>query len=224
MRDLLNTLKILTIVLLIPIVPFLFLGGTFETWLEHWRDSPPDATTTAAVIVGLLATDVLLPIPSSIISTLAGSQLGVAWGTAAVWLGMTLGASIGFVIAKRWGHAVALHFTKEDDLDRLEHLTSLYGSTVLILFRAVPVLAEASVLLVGIHGLAWRRFLPPIALSNLGIALAYAKFGEYADRNQWLPFALGISVALPLLLTIVVRNWLLSTEQRRGQPGADDQT
>ncbi len=215
MRDLLNTLKILTVVLLVPVVPFLFFGGTFETWLEHWRNSPPDATTTAALIVGLLATDILLPIPSSVISTLAGSQLGVPGGTAVVCLGMTLGASLGFSIAKRWGYAIALRFTKEEDLNRLEHLTSLYGSTVLVLFRAVPVLAEASVLLVGIHGLSWRRFLPPIILSNLGIALAYAQFGEYADRNQWLPLALGISVALPLLLVIVVRHWLLVAEKRR---------
>jgi uncharacterized membrane protein YdjX (TVP38/TMEM64 family) len=217
MRDLLNTLKILAIVLLIPIVPFLFFGGTFESWLEQWKNSPPDPTVTAAVIVGLLATDVLLPIPSSIVSTLAGSQLGVAWGTVAVCLGMTLGASIGFFVAKRWGRAVALRFTSEEDLDRLEHLTSLYGATVLVLLRAVPVLAEASVLLVGIHDLSWRRFVPPIVLSNLGIALAYAKFGEYADRNQWLPFALGLSIALPLLATLAVRRWLLAAEERRDE-------
>jgi membrane protein DedA with SNARE-associated domain len=214
MRDLLTTLKILAVVLLVPVVPFLFFGGYFEAWLGHWKSSPPDATTTAMVIVGLLATDILLPIPSSVISTLAGSQLGVVGGTAAVCLGMTLGATLGFALAKRWGRTIALRFAKEEDLDRLEKLTSLYGATVLVLFRAVPVLAEASVLLVGIHKLSWKRFLPPLVFSNLGIALAYAKFGEYADRNQWLPFALGISVALPLLLTMIVRHWLLAAEKR----------
>jgi uncharacterized membrane protein YdjX (TVP38/TMEM64 family) len=210
-RDLLSSLKILTVVLLVPVLPFLFFGGYFEAWAERWRTAPPDATTVAVLIVGLLSTDILLPVPSSIVNTLAGSQLGVAGGTAAAWLGMTLGAVLGFAIAKRWGRTVALWFTGPQDLDRLERLTNTYGSAVLVLLRAVPVLAEASVLLVGIHNLPWRRFLPPIVLSNLGLALAYAAFGQFANRHQWLPPALSVSVALPLLLTLAVRRWLPST-------------
>ncbi len=88
-------------------------------------------------------------------------------------------------------------------------------ASYLVVLRAVPVLAEASVLLVGIHDLSWRRFLPPVVLSNLGIALAYAKFGELAERNGWLPLALGISVALPLLLAVVARRWILAADERR---------
>ena len=86
-----------------------------------------------------------------------------------------------------------------------------------MVLRAVPVLAEASVLLVGIHNLSWRRFLPPVILSNLGIALAYAKFGEFAERNGWLPLALGMSIALPLLLTVVARRRILAIERGREQ-------
>jgi membrane protein DedA with SNARE-associated domain len=134
---------------------------------------------------------------------------------------MTVGAVLGFAIAKRWGRTVALRFSESQDLDRMEQLTRTYGSTVLILFRAVPVLAEASVLLVGIHNLSWRRFLPPILLSNLGLALAYAGFGDLADRNHWLPIALSISVAFPLLLVVVVRRWLLSHSDKDGIPDSN---
>ena len=100
-------------------------------------------------------------------------------------------------------------------MDRLQQLTSAYGPIILVVLRAAPVLAEASVLLVGIHDLPWRRFLPPVVLSNLGIALAYAKFGEFAEQNGWLPLALGVSVALPLLLAVVARRWFLAIEKKR---------
>jgi 3-dehydroquinate synthase len=121
---------------------------------------------------------------------------------------MTLGAVLGFALARRWGRPIALWFSTESDLDRLQRLTSAYGPVVLVLFRAVPVLAEASVLLVGIHQLPWRRFLPVVLLSNLGIAWAYAQFGDYADQHEWLPWAVAVSVALPLALAAAVRWWL----------------
>jgi uncharacterized membrane protein YdjX (TVP38/TMEM64 family) len=215
MRDLLNTLKILALVLLVPVVPFLFFGDVFEAWAAEWQSSPPAPSITAAVVIGLLATDILLPIPSSMVNTVAGSQLGVAGGTAAACLGMTLGAILGFLLARRWGRVVALWFAKAEDLDRLQRLASTYGPMVLVILRAVPVLAEASVLMVGIHKLSWRRFLPPVILSNLGIAFAYAKFGQFAEQNGWLPLALGVSIALPLLLAAVARRWIGAIEERR---------
>ena len=60
----------------------------------------------------------------------------------------------------------------------------------------------------GIHQLAWQRFLPAIVVSNLGIAIAYAAFGDYAERNQWLPLALAISIAVPVVVAGLARRWL----------------
>ena len=79
---------------------------------------------------------------------------------------------------------------------------------MLVLVRGVPVLAEASVLLVGINQISWRRFLPPVMLANFGLALAYSVFGEQADKHQMLPLAMGVAIALPVLLGIVAASWL----------------
>ena len=62
------------IVLLVPILPFLFLGGQLDDWLRGLAENPPQPLATFALIVALLATDILLPIPSSVISTLSGWQ------------------------------------------------------------------------------------------------------------------------------------------------------
>ena len=98
----------------------------------------------------------------------------------------------------------------------MRQLSARYGPLVLVLTRAVPVFAEASVLIVGIHRLSWRRFLPVVLLSNLGIALAYAAFGDLAEQHQWLPLALAVSIAVPVLVAVAARRWIPGDEEPPG--------
>lgn len=208
MKPFVRPMIVMSLVLLVPIVPFLLFGADFEAWVDRWAEQPYSKPATALIIIGLLATDILLPTPSSMISTLGGWQLGIVGGTLASWTGMTLGAVIGFALARRWGTPFALWLSSEEDLERMHGLSQRFGPAVLIVGRGVPVLAEASVLLMGIHQLSWRRFLPAVLLSNLGIAVAYSAFGDFAERNQWLPLALGVSIALPVLLATMVSRFL----------------
>jgi membrane protein DedA with SNARE-associated domain len=90
-------------------------------------------------------------------------------------------------------------------LHRTEGLIERFGPLLLVLGRGVPVLAEATVLLFGMHGLSWRRFLPPVLLANLGLALAYSLFGELAERYHSLPLALAVAIALPVLMVAAFR-------------------
>jgi uncharacterized membrane protein YdjX (TVP38/TMEM64 family) len=167
-------------------------------------------------VCGVLAADLLLPVPSSMVSTLAGSELGVVGGTSASWVGMSAGAVVGFGLARRYGRPLAERLAAADDLARLDRLAARAGPALVVLTRAVPVLAEASVLLLGVNRLAWRRFLPALLASNLGIALAYAAFGEAAGEQEWLPIALGISAAAPLAVTGMARWWLARRQAPKG--------
>lgn len=207
-RELFRTLPLMCVVLLVPTAPFLFFGGQLNDWLRGLAENPPEPVATFALIVGLLATDILLPIPSSLISTLSGWQLGWFWGTLATWLGMNLGAVLGFALARRYGRAFALCFSQGRDLERIRKVSDRYGPLVLVLTRAMPVFAEACILMAGIHQLTWQRFMPAILGSNLGIAIAYAAFGDYAERHQWLPLALAVSVAVPSVVAGLAQRWL----------------
>lgn len=194
--------------LAVPAVPFLLLGKAFEdqlaTWLEHLNSSP----RIAAAIVALLAADVLIPVPSSAVSTYAGAKLGVVGGTAASWVGMTAGALIALSAARWLGRRVTGRLTSADDLARIDRAGARLGSTLVVLTRALPLLAEAAVVWVGLAGVSLRVVLPALALSNLGIALAYALLGRFAHERQLLWPALVASVALPVLATLLARRWL----------------
>jgi len=201
MRGLIRPILLITLILAIPVVPFAVLGPSFESRLESQVRAAASPPAVGLLVVGLLAVDVFLPVPSSVVSTVAGSTLGIAWGTGASWLGMTLGALLAFVLARGLGRPLALRFSGEESWARIDALSSHYGPLVLVLARPVPILAEASVLFFGATRLSWPRFFLPVALSNLGIALVYSALGDLVQ----LPIALAASIALPLVLTVVAR-------------------
>jgi uncharacterized membrane protein YdjX (TVP38/TMEM64 family) len=205
MRVFLKPLSILVVVLLVPILPFLSFGSSLETAIRRSFEREAALPVVAVSVVGLLATDIFLPIPSSFVSTVGGAALGTWAGTVASWLGLTLGAMLGFALARWAGPPLARRFASEEDLSRMQRMTGKSGPLVLVLARAVPVLAEASVLLLGATGLSWRRFLPPVAAANFGVALAYSALGDLARRFEMLPMVLAVSIALPVLAAGLVR-------------------
>lgn len=201
MRGLFRPLVLIVLAMLVPLLPFLAWARHIEDWYKHYEEHPPPKPVTVAIVVGSLATDIFLPIPSSVVSTFAGSQLGTLGATAASFVGMTIGACLGFAVARWWGRPLARWFARDDDLARMEELTEKLGPTVLVVTRAVPILSEAGVLLFGAMKMPWRTFLPPVLLANLGLSLAYAFFGERFP----ILYAMAGAIALPVLAACIVR-------------------
>lgn len=202
----------IALVLAIPIIPFLILGAAWEDRLAQWLEAQLSPGIVAGAVVGLLASDFVLPVPSSVVSTFAGQALGFWGGTAASWCGMTAGAVLAFGLVRWLGRPLAKRLAGDDELARADALAVQWGVFLLVLARPVPVLAESSVLLLGTTRLAWWRFLAAVGLSNLGIAAAFAALG---DRVQ-LPLALAASLALPLAAACLARwAWPDASRSRR---------
>ncbi|MBL9123641.1 MAG: VTT domain-containing protein [Planctomycetaceae bacterium] len=209
MRTLWRPLAFVAFLLAVPVVPFLLFGPSLERTTETWLERTESPALVALSVVGILATDVLLPIPSSFVNTYAGAQLGIPLGAAAAWLGMTLGASGGFLLARWCGQPLVERWIAPDELARIEGASRRFGPSLVVVTRALPVLAEATVLFLGGTGLAWRRYWPAMALANLGLAVVYAAFGYLAREQGMVAIALVASIALPLVAATIAR-WLLA--------------
>lgn len=192
---------LLVLVLAVPIVPFLVLGQSIDRWIDTWLQQNLPPAVVAGATVGLLAVDVLLPVPSSVVSTVAAHRLGFCLATGCSWLGLTLGAVAAFLAARLLGRSIVERLSRPEDLERADRLSGRYGPALLVLARPVPVLAEASLLLLATTNLAWPRFVLPVALSNLGIAMAYSAIGHMLS----LPVAVAASIALPLAAALTAR-------------------
>jgi uncharacterized membrane protein YdjX (TVP38/TMEM64 family) len=192
------------LVLVLPLVLLTFAGESFSSFVEDVKTYPPSAPVLFAAVVGILATDVFLPVPSGPISTLAGSQLGIIAGTVASALGMTMGGLLAFALARRWGRPLALRLSSEQQLLDCQYIADTFGVSLLLITRPLPVLAEAGVLLMGTLQMHWRVFLPVLLVSNLLISATYAVLGHLASKEDWLVIAVCLSVAVPILLAAAI--------------------
>ncbi|MFI4877149.1 MAG: TVP38/TMEM64 family protein [Blastopirellula sp. JB062] len=224
MRTFFKWLFFIGLVLLAPILPLLFWEAEAESLLVRWSERPPSAPLTALLVFTLLAADIVLPVPSSVVNTLAGSQLGTFAAAIVCWAGMTTGATIAFGLARRYGDPIVRRYTKDSDVAGMRKVADRIGPWGIALTRALPILAEAMVLLLGASRLPWRRFLPPTALANLGIAIAYAAFGELAAAHEWILIAAAVSAAAPLLVTWFFRRRWLAVEGPVTAGSSDDRS
>jgi len=192
-------LGVVVIALLIPIIPFLVVGELpGERWLSGVGHN---AWLFGATGGGLLAADVLLPIPSSIVGTLLGARLGLLPGLLWCWSGLFLGNLVGYAAGRlllaRFGTALPT------------------APTALVLFasRAVPVLAEAVTFTAGAGRMAPLPFLTAVAAGDLLYALALT-----ANGAALLPDALlGPGLLVPMGLPVAA--WLgWRCLARRGNP------
>jgi len=154
-RHLVRQLLLITAVLAIPIVPFLVVGERLDVRITGLLSAELSPGTVAITVIGLLASDILLPVPSSVVSTFAGRVLGFWGGAGASWCGMTAGAAIAFWLVRVFGRPLARWLSSEQELARTDVLAARWGVFALVLARPIPVLAEASVLLMGMARLAW---------------------------------------------------------------------
>jgi uncharacterized membrane protein YdjX (TVP38/TMEM64 family) len=175
--------------LLVPIVPFAVLGELpGERWLSAQGD---DALRFGATGAGLLALDVLLPIPSSVLGALLGGRLGFVAGAAWAFSGLFAGQCLGYAL----GRLLPSRLSSE--------LPAAPSVAVVLVSRPVPVLAEAVALAAGATRLPLPRYLIAGGLGNAAYALSMAGSGA-----ALLPEGLaGPGLAPPLLVPVAA--WLL---------------
>ncbi|HET9639000.1 MAG TPA: VTT domain-containing protein [Allosphingosinicella sp.] len=159
----------------------------------------------ALLIIALFAGDVVLPIPSSLVSVAAVALFGWAGGFL-IWIGMTIGCGLGYWLGSRAGRPLAERFIGRGEVARAERIAGDLGPAALVLTRAVPVLAEASTLAAGLAAMPLRRFALATGLANAGIAFVYAAWGAAAAGSSGSFLLLfAAAIAVPAVAWIALR-------------------
>jgi len=199
-------LGVLLAVALAVIVPFLLCGEAVTAWtgrlIEGAEERPFHA---AAFLLLLLASDIVMPVPSSLVSTACGLTLGFAGGTAVSFAGMTVTAAAGYFIG-RFASAPAEQLIGSGEVALLKGFQERYGLMFLLAMRPVPVLAEASVVFSGLSRQPLRRVLAVTAAGNLAVSAVYAAVGTWGRLSDSFLPAFGASVALSGVLMVWARH------------------
>ncbi len=191
------------------LVPFAIWGDRFDevfslSGTQAWITSHGSWAWLAGML--LLMSDLILPVPATLIM----SALGLLYG---VWLGGLLASAGSFLAgmvayaACRWlGRPAALWLAGQQSLQRGECLFSQHGGWLVALSRWMPVLPEAIACLAGLVRMDLRTYTAALACGCVPVGFAFAAIGALGNRNPGL--AMVLSVLLPLLLWWVARRWL----------------
>jgi len=194
------------IILAFILVPFLLFADAIEMWTQHFLESAGERSALVAAVLGtLLAIDILLPVPSSVVSTAAGLFLGFTGGMMTSLVGMTFSCSAGFWLGARFGRPIASRLVGTGELQRLEEISRRVGDWLIVVARPVPVLAEASILFAGMSRMPTHRFMLLTTLSNLGISAVYAGIGALSATLNSFLLAVAASILVPLLAMMIMR-------------------
>lgn len=199
----------------VPAVPWAIWGTRLDRIVADWLDPLPSPPVLAAVEIGVLAADIVLPVPSSVVATLGGAALGIVPGTACAWLGMMVGAAAGWALGRLGSGAVAA--IDPADRRRLDHERRRLGPYLVLLSRPLPLVAEAVALLAGGTRMPLREFLAAAAAGNLAVAAAWTAAGAVGGRGAALPPVLAAALVIPVAVA-----WFAVRRRRQPQPAADD--
>jgi membrane protein DedA with SNARE-associated domain len=197
----------------IPLIPFFALGTRLDHAIATWLDPPPRPAVLAAAEVGILAVDILLPVPSSLVATLGGAQLGIAVGTVCAGLGMTLGAIAGWGLGRIVGRtavarldadaraSLAAHGKHESRRAVEDGFHGVLGPVLVVITRPLPLIAEAAAIMAGAAVMPFRSFLAAAISGNLVIAFAWSVAGALGREGDHLQWMLIWSLIVPVTLT-----------------------
>jgi uncharacterized membrane protein YdjX (TVP38/TMEM64 family) len=162
----------------------------------------------AALGVGLLVADVLLPVPSSLVMIAHGALFGVVGGTLLSLVG-SLGAGLfGFALGRRGGPLLD-RLVPLDERQRANVLLQRWGDLAIVVTRPVPILAETLAILAGTSSMTWGRMTLATFAGSLPAALIYALAGATARRLD------NVALVFGLVLAVTGVFWLVGKRLRR---------
>ncbi len=198
MSPLFRKIVLIIIALLVPIIPFLIIGEIpGEKWLSGTDDNALLFGLTGA---SLLTSDILLPIPSSIVGTLLGARLGIISGWVWTWSGLMIGNVIGFTVGRYLLTSLKAKMSETPT------------QVILFLSRPVPVFAEAAAITAGAAKTGIRRFLIACAAGNAIYAGVLSINGALLLPKSLVGPGLVLPMALPVVTWLI---WRWCTRQRK---------
>lgn len=191
------------------LVTFGLWGDSIDAWMRTAIEkSGENRLLVASIIFVVLASDILLPVPSSLASTLCGVLLGPALGFAVSFVAMMVSAVIGYEIGVRFADS-ARRIIGENDSLCLERLHAKGGRWLLLALRPVPVLAEASALFAGIARQKRRSAYLQLVIGNAAVSGVYVAAGAYFSAVEG-----SASTAFLVCITLTALCMVVSSRYR----------
>jgi uncharacterized membrane protein YdjX (TVP38/TMEM64 family) len=208
---------LVVLLLALIIVPFLIWGAHFDAVfsLEGARTWMLGHGTWAWMAgMALIAADIVLPIPATVVMSALGLIYGWWWGGLAAAAGSMLAGCVAYGLCRGFGRGAARWIAGEEGLKKGEALFSTGGGWIVALSRWTPVLPEAVACLAGIVRMPWRTFVIALACGSVPLGFAFAAIGYLGQASPAL--AIALSAVVPVLLWFTAAKLLKRGKSEKG--------
>ncbi len=175
-----------------------------SAWFDRLQQSPYAAWLIILLVIGLLAGDVLLPVPATVAMIAAGNLLGTWWGGLASFVGLMLSAVIGYSLCRWGGRAITRKLIKNDDALAARAWFDRYGLLALVVARGLPVLSEVATCMAGLTRINPRKFFLYTLIVSAPFAFLHSFAGAYSTATYPWP-ALLVLLGVPALAWCIWR-------------------
>jgi uncharacterized membrane protein YdjX (TVP38/TMEM64 family) len=134
---------------------------------------------TALGSIALLALDIILPIPSSLVMIANGTLFGAPVGFGISMIGGIIASMTGFFLGRSsspWISKIA----SPSELAKAEELMHKFGMVAIIVTRPVPLLSETMAIIAGTSSITTTQMIFASIAGLFPAALIYALTGAYA--------------------------------------------
>ena len=203
---LLTTSIILAVVLCIPFFiwgdQFMqwFTGDAAIQWIRGW------GAWGWLAVIGLLVSDLFLPIPATPVMSAAGYLYGTLIGGLVSAAGSFAAGMAGYGLCRAFGRNIALRLAGEKELEEHHTLFQRSGPWLVAASRWLPLLPEVISCLAGLTRMPLRVFAVSLACGAVPMGFVFAAIGAAGQDNPKL--ALALSVLVPPVLWLAVRPFL----------------
>ena len=174
----------------------------------------------AVAAIGLLASDVLLPVPATVVFTALGIVFGPWTGGFVGTLGFSLGGVIAYGVCWAFGEKAARWLLGERDFVQGHRLFSESGGWIVAMSRWLPVLPEVISCMAGLTRMPPAKFFVSVLCGSAPPAFAFAFLGHMGSDQPVLALAIS-AIAAPLLWWLIGRR--LRPSRSNGPPGKPEE-
>ena len=206
-------LRIFLILMALVLIPFFIWGGKLmalfdgesaRQWILSWGN------LGGVAVMVLLIADLFLPIPATGVMSAAGYLYGPLLGGLFSVVGSVLSGMLAYGLCRAFGRRAAERLAGAEGLAQNETLFERGGPWLVALSRWLPVFPEVIACLAGLARMRLRTFVIALLCGTVPMGFAYAAVGAlFTQEPRW---AMGLSIALPVVLWLIFRPFLARHE------------
>jgi uncharacterized membrane protein YdjX (TVP38/TMEM64 family) len=185
------------IVSVIIVTTFIIFKDTETYFTELLNSLTANVSVFALVSFCVLTSDIILPVPSSIIMYLNGFVLGPIMGSLVSLVSLLISAIIGYYI----GRFTSIGLKKKSEKNA-HTLLSKYGALSILITRGIPILSESICFVCGYNKVPFKHYFIYNIIGYIPLCLLYSVCGSLGyDKNIFF-----VSFCCSLLISVAF--WL----------------